>query len=182
MLSPSRCLRNNFESNEIHSAMMADQSVRILIPQQRLEFIDGKRVLLSYLVSTAKNGVGEQMGSECTPRGRHRIRVKIGAGQKSGAVFVARRPTGEVFSKQLAGRFPERDWILTRILWLSGLEPHRNRFGSVDTAKRYIYIHGSPDSEVNGQPRSHGCVRMRNADIIELFDRLDVGTIVEILA
>lgn len=122
------------------------------------------------------------MGSECTPRGRHRIRAKIGAGQESGAVFVARRPTGEVFSNQLADRFPERDWILTRILWLSGLEPKRNRFGNVDSAKRYIYIHGSPDSEVKGQPRSHGCIRMKNADIIELFDRLDVGTIVEVLA
>lgn len=161
---------------------MSNSSVRIFIPQQRLDLVEDQCVVHSYLVSTAKNGVGERLGSECTPRGRHRVRAKIGAGQSPGAVFVGRRATGEVYSDALAAEFPGRDWILTRILWLSGLEPQRNRFGNVDTAKRYIYIHGSPDHEVNGQPLSHGCIRMKNRDIIELFDCLDVGAIVEIFA
>lgn len=129
-----------------------------------------------YSVSTAKNGAGETEGSACTPRGLHVIRAKIGAGQKDGAVFVGRRPTGEAYSSQLAARYPERDWILTRILWLCGQEPGRNRYGQVDTMRRYIYIHGCPDECPIGVPASHGCIRMRNADIIELFDLVSAGT------
>lgn len=129
-----------------------------------------------YSVSTAKNGAGETEGSACTPRGLHVIRAKIGAGQKDGAVFVGRRPTGEVYSSQLAARHPERDWILSRILWLCGQEPGRNRYGQVDTMRRYIYIHGCPDECPIGVPASHGCIRMRNADIIELFDLVSAGT------
>ncbi|MBV60538.1 L,D-transpeptidase [Abyssibacter profundi] len=135
-----------------------------------------------YPVSTARNGPGERNGSLCTPRGRHRIRAKIGAGQPSGAVFVGRRPTGEQYDEALAATAPERDWILTRILWLCGEEPGVNRGGDVDTMRRYIYIHGTPDSEPMGVPASHGCIRMRNADVIDLFDRVDCGTAVEIVA
>jgi lipoprotein-anchoring transpeptidase ErfK/SrfK len=91
-------------------------------------------------------------------------------------VFVGRRPTGEIWSEALTREHPERDWILTRILWLSGLEKGFNRLGDVDTMRRYIYIHGMPDSEPCGVPASIGCIRMRNADIIELFDRVAVGT------
>lgn len=127
-------------------------------------------VLHSYSISTAKNGAGELYGSCCTPRGRHWVRAKIGGAQPVNTVFIRRRPTGEIYTPQLAAQFPERDWILTRILWLSGAELGFNRLGCVDSQRRKIYIHGCPDEELIGEPNSHGCVRMRNTDIIELFD------------
>ena len=134
----------------------------------------------TYSVSTAKKGAGEKNGSFCTPRGRHIVRAKIGAGQPAGTVFVRRRPTGEVWSPELHAKYPGRDWILTRILWLSGRERGRNRLGDVDTMRRYIYIHGSPDSAVMGKPGSIGCVRMHNKDIVELFELVPPYTEVEI--
>lgn len=156
--------------------------IRISLPQQNLELHDERGALLSrYAVSTAKNGAGEQNGSFRTPRGRHIIRAKIGAGETANTVFVRRRPTGEVWTPQLAEQFPGRDWILTRILWLSGKEPGRNRIGEVDTMRRYIYLHGAPDTVAMGHPGSIGCVRMRNDDIIELFARVPVYTPVEIV-
>jgi len=136
----------------------------------------------TYSVSTAKNGPGEKNGSLCTPRGRHIVRAKIGAGQPTGTVFVRRRPTGEVWTQELHAKYPGRDWILTRILWLSGREPGRNRLGDVDTMRRYIYIHGSPDSAEMGKPGSIGCVRMHNRDIVELFDLVPPYAEVEIRA
>ena len=152
------------------------------IPTQMLElFDDTGKLLRRYAVSTAKNGVGEISGSFCTPRGKHIIRARIGAGQPENAVFVSRRPTGEIYSPQLGAQFPDRDWILTRILWLSGCELGFNRLGKCDTMRRYIYIHGTPDSVQMGIPGSHGCIRMRNADMIELFDSVSAGTKVEII-
>lgn len=150
------------------------------LASQRLTLAAGPDVLRVYSVSTARRGAGESAGSEQTPRGEHVIRAKIGAGASPGAVFVGRRPTGEIWSPALARRFPERDWILSRILWLSGTEPGRNRLGSVDSMRRYIYIHGTPDGEPLGVAASHGCIRMRNADVIDLFDRVSVGTRVTI--
>jgi lipoprotein-anchoring transpeptidase ErfK/SrfK len=135
-----------------------------------------------YAVSTAKNGVGEQNGSFCTPRGRHLVRAKIGAGQPLNTVFVRRRPTGEVWTPGLHAKHPGRDWMLTRILWLSGCEVGKNRLGNVDTMRRYIYIHGSPDTTEMGKPGSIGCVRMRNRDIVELFDRVPPYAPVDIRA
>ena len=156
--------------------------IHISIGQQRLELRDDTgSVLREYSVSTAKNGAGERNGSNCTPRGRHVVRAKIGAGQPANTVFIGRRPTGERYSRELAEAFPGRDWILTRILWLSGCEPGFNRLGEVDTMRRYIYIHGSPDSVAMGVPGSIGCVRMRNADVVELFDLVETGTSVEIV-
>lgn len=143
-------------------------------------FDDHGEVLREYWISTAKAGVGEVSGSYRTPRGRHLIRAKIGASQPENTVFVRRRPTGELWTPELAAQFPGRDWILTRILWLSGCEPGRNRLGAVDTMRRYVYIHGSPDSAEMGVPGSHGCIRMRNADIVELFDRVPCYSEVEI--
>ena len=151
--------------------------ITIDIPAQTLTFA-GK----TYLVSTAKNGAGEKNGSLCTPRGRHTVRAKIGAGQPLNAVFVRRRPTGEIWTPQLHEAYPGRDWILTRILWLSGCEPGRNRLGDVDTMRRYIYIHGSPDTAEMGRPGSIGCIRMRNRDIVELFERVPPYTPVQINA
>ncbi|HHH38747.1 MAG TPA: L,D-transpeptidase [Sedimenticola sp.] len=147
---------------------------------QRLRLYQGRRLLDEYPVSTGANGAGEWQGSGCTPRGRHVVRAMIGAGAAENTVFVGRRPTGERYSPALAGRHPGRDWILTRILWLSGQEPGFNRGGRRDTLRRFIYIHGCPDSEPMGIPRSHGCIRMRNWDIIALFERVEKGTPVEI--
>jgi lipoprotein-anchoring transpeptidase ErfK/SrfK len=154
--------------------------IEIDVPTQQLTVSDGKRVVASYSVSTAKKGLGEKNGSLCTPRGRHIVRAKIGAGLPLGAVFVRRRPTGEVWSPQLHAKYPGRDWILTRILWLSGCEPGRNRLGDVDTMRRYIYIHGTPDTSRMGVPGSIGCIRMRNRDIAELFELLPPYTPVQI--
>lgn len=140
------------------------------------------RVLMQTKISTARNGVGEMYGSEKTPRGAHYIRAKIGGGQPTSSVFVSRRPTGEIYSPQLRAAYPNRDWILTRILWLSGLEVGKNRLGQVDTMRRYIYIHGCPDEDAMGVPGSRGCVKMRNSEIIELFERVPVGTRVLIRA
>ncbi|MHB1231349.1 MAG: L,D-transpeptidase family protein [Burkholderiales bacterium] len=159
------------------------KKIHISISDQSLELLDKAGDLeRRYAVSTAANGVGEANGSYCTPRGRHIIRAKIGAGQPENTVFVRRRPTGEIYTPELGARFPERDWILTRILWLSGCEPGFNRLGEVDTMRRFIYIHGSPDEVAMGVPGSHGCVRMRNADVMDLFERVAAGTPVEIVA
>jgi L,D-transpeptidase-like protein len=134
----------------------------------------------TYSVSTSKRGPGELNGSLCTPRGRHIVRAKIGAGEPLGAVFVRRRPTGEVWTPAMHAQYPGRDWILTRILWLSGCEPGRNRLGEVDTMRRYIYIHGTPDSAEMGKPGSIGCIRMRNRDVAELFELVPPYTPVDI--
>jgi lipoprotein-anchoring transpeptidase ErfK/SrfK len=151
------------------------KSIEIDVPRQTLKFGDR-----TYPVSTSKRGLGEKNGSLRTPRGRHIVRAKIGAGQPLGAVFVRRRPTGEVWTPELHAQYPGRDWILTRILWLSGCEPGRNRLGDVDTMRRYIYIHGSPDSAEMGTPGSIGCIRMRNRDIAELFELVPPYTAVDI--
>ncbi len=152
----------------------------ISLPAQTLELFDAGLLLQLYTVSTAKNGTGEQNGSYRTPRGRHIIRAKIGANCLENSVFVRRRPTGELWTPALADQFPGRDWMLSRILWLSGKEPGHNRLGTVDTMRRYIYLHGSPDTARMGEPGSIGCVRMRNRDIIELFDRVTPYTAVNI--
>ena len=160
--------------------LVTGMHIRIDLAAQTLELLQEGDVLRCYPVSTGRNGPGEQQNSGCTPRGLHRVRVCIGAGSREGAVFVGRRPTGEVYDAELARRYPGRDWVLTRILWLTGLEPGRNRGGRVDTLRRYIYIHGCPDTEPMGIPRSHGCIRMRNAALIELFDLVVPGTRVDI--
>ena len=151
-------------------------SIAISIADQTLTLSDASGAQIKqYSVSTAANGPGELKGSNCTPRGHHIIRAKIGAGVAENTVFVGRRPTGEIYSPALREKFPERDWILTRILWLSGCEVGFNRLGNVDTMRRYIYIHGSPDSVPMGTPGSIGCVRMRNNELVDLFDRVDIG-------
>lgn len=155
--------------------------IEISISQQTLTLFDEfGGVKAKYLVSTAANGTGCIKNSGCTPLGAHIIRAKIGANAPENAVFVGRRFTGEICTPELMTQFPARDWILTRILWLSGKEPGKNRLGDVDTMQRYIYIHGSPDSAEMGKVGSHGCVRMRNKDIVDLYDLVAVGTAVVI--
>lgn len=151
-------------------------TIIVSIEQQRLQYrVDGC-IVMDVAVATAKNGPGERRGSERTPRGWHTIRAKIGGGAEVNTVFTGRRPTGEIYSPELRQKYPDRDWILTRILWLSGLEPGKNRLSNVDTMQRYIYIHGCPADDPMGLPGSHGCVKMHNEDVIALFDRVDVGT------
>ncbi|HQU16688.1 MAG: L,D-transpeptidase [Chromatiales bacterium 21-64-14] len=154
---------------------MSERIVHVSLSRQQLQLRVAGEVRLDCPAASARNGAGERFGSECTPRGWHVIRAKIGAGCPPDTVFVARRPTGEVYTPELRRRHPERDWILTRILWLSGLELGRNRLGPVDTMRRYIYIHGCPDEDILGIPGSHGCVKLRNTDVIRLFDQVQVG-------
>jgi L,D-transpeptidase YbiS len=151
--------------------------IKIFAKTQQLILFDDDAVAVNcYSISTGKNGLGEMQNSEMTPRGWHQVRVKIGHGCAIGTVFVSRRPTGEIYSELLARQYPQRDWILTRILWLSGLEPGINRYGPRDTLKRFIYIHGCADEALLGIPASHGCIRMRNTDVMELFELVPIGT------
>jgi lipoprotein-anchoring transpeptidase ErfK/SrfK len=160
--------------------MKFERKIKIDISNQTLSLYQGNTQVSSYPVSTSKDGPGEEIDSGCTPRGLHRIKIKIGDGLPLNSVFVGRRPTDEIYTDELAENNPERDWILTRIIWLTGLEPGRNRGGNQDTLRRYIYIHGCPDSEPMGIPASHGCIRMRNGDLLDLFELVDEDTLVEI--
>ncbi len=161
---------------------MGERRLFVDLTRQLLTVVDDSIEVRSYPVSTSSKGAGEQHGSGRTPRGHHIVRAKIGGGLASGAVLVGRRPTGEIYTENLGQQFPDRDWILTRILWLSGIEPGRNRLGKVDSMRRYIYIHGMPDSKPIGVPGSSGCIRMRNADVMDLFDAVEAGTPVDIVA
>lgn len=151
--------------------------IQVSVTEQQLRAYSADNSLMfETRIATAKNGVGQQFGSECTPLGSHRIRAKIGAKQPVNTVFIGRRPTGEIYSKELGAEYPKRDWILTRILWLCGNELGYNRGGQVDTQRRYVYIHGAPDSHAMGEPSSHGCIKMRNSDVVTLFDLVSIGT------
>ena len=162
--------------------ILPNRYIDVCIATQTLQLIEDSIVLQSYCVSTAKNGLGERMGSECTPRGWHKVRARIGDQQPINSVFVGRRVTGEIYTAELSQQYPQRDWILTRILWLGGLEAGLNRYGQVDSSWRYIYIHGCPDHLMQGNPESHGCIRMRNADVLALFDQINIGELVFIHA
>ena len=156
--------------------------IEVNLATQSLQLLDDTGSLIrEYVVSTSKNCAGEQRDSDCTPRGRHVVRAKIGAGLPLNAVFVGRRPTGDVYTSALGERQPERDWILTRILWLSGCEPGFNRLRQVDTMRRFVYIHGTSDEQRIGEPVSHGCIRMHNRDVVELFDQVAPDTPVDII-
>ena len=157
-------------------------SIVVNITEQTLSlFTLTNHLVKKFNIATAKNGPGEKYGSECTPRGKHIIRAKIGDRQPVNTVFIGRRPTGEIYNPSLKIQHPNRDWILTRILWLSGLEKGKNRLGPVDTMRRYVYIHGCPDEDKMGVPSSHGCIKMRNNEMIELFDLVNVSTPVNII-
>lgn len=163
---------------------MSGVSIEISLPLQQLSLFEvtpeGEILLRQFAVSTARNGAGEAEGSYCTPRGRHRIAQKIGAGAPLFAVFKARVASGEIWTPQRDREEPGRDWILSRILWLEGIEAGKNQGGTVDSHARYIYIHGTSEEHQIGTPASHGCIRMRNADMADLFDRVEVGTPVNI--
>ena len=151
-------------------------NIVVCVSEQTLSLKKGSQLIKKYHVNTAKNGLGERNGSECTPRGQHIIRAKIGGDAPLNSVFAGRRLTGEIFDVGLAKKHPKRDWILTRILWLSGVEKGMNRLGDVDTMRRFIYIHGAPDELITTDPTSHGCIRMGNLDVLDLFERVPVYT------
>jgi L,D-transpeptidase YbiS len=150
--------------------------IKVSIDEQRLQLLEADKIIMDVAIATASNGPGEIMHSECTPRGWHKIRASIGAGAPENAVFKGRRQTGEIYTPALRQQHPGRDWMLTRILWLSGLEPGKNRLGERDSMRRYIYIHGCPATDEMGVPSSHGCIKMRNAEVIRLFDIVPAGT------
>jgi L,D-transpeptidase YbiS len=163
-----------------YDAAVHDIRIIVSVADQTLRLRERGEDRLVFDVSTASRGTGCRSGSFCTPLGLHRIRLKIGAGCAPGTVFVRRRPTGEVFTPEARQRSPDRDWILTRLLWLEGLEPGVNRGGEIDTLRRFIYIHGTADEAQIGKPTSHGCVRLRNDDIVQLFDAVGNGTLVDV--
>jgi len=161
---------------------VSDRHIKISVAQQKLYLYENSKIIKTYPVSTAKNGIGCTDGSGCTPLGRHKIKLKIGKDCPLNSIFVARRPTGEVYTEKLGRQNPERDWILTRILWLAGIETGVNRGAGVDTLRRFIYIHGTADTSCIGRPVSHGCIRMLSEDIRELFDLVAISTLVRIVA
>ena len=156
--------------------------IEVYTAEQRLLFYpaNAAKPLCDFLISTAKNGLGEVKGSFQTPRGLHRVCAKFGGGFPKNTVLRTRQPTGEYYSESLAAQYPERDWILSRILWLEGLEVGKNKGGDCDTRARYIYVHGVPDSCPMGVPESHGCIRMRNEDIITLYPLIPLGTLLSV--
>lgn len=158
---------------------MLDQ-LYISLADQTLYGLKQGKLIVGMAISSSIKGAGELINSNCTPRGKHQIRAKIGQNLPINAVLKARRWTGEIWSASLAEQYPNRDWILTRILWLSGCQLGINRLGQVDTFRRYIYIHGTPDTEPMGVAASHGCIRMRNTDIITLFAQTPLHCAVEI--
>lgn len=160
--------------------MTFERWIEVNLSWQTLSLMAKDGVIKKYTISSALNGAGEIMDSECTPRGKHVIAEKIGAGCEANTVFVGRQATGELYEPALAEKFPERDWILTRILWLRGIEPGRNQGGNVDSYRRYIYIHGMPDDVDINTCGSRGCIRLRNQDIIDLFDQVEEGAMVTI--
>jgi lipoprotein-anchoring transpeptidase ErfK/SrfK len=155
--------------------------IEVLLHQQVLVLHHFESPSQIYPISTAASGIGERENSGCTPRGRHIIAQKIGEDAPINSVFVARQPTGEIYDAALAAAHPARDWILSRILWLAGCEAGFNQGEGCDTYRRYIYIHGTPDTEPMGIPLSHGCIRMRNTDVIDLFAQVSEGTQVQIV-
>ncbi|MCD2166446.1 L,D-transpeptidase [Comamonas koreensis] len=180
------CSQFNFQLSrrtmlvQVLSSIEMPARIHVSVERQSLHLALANGVERHYDVSTAANGTGCETGSYCTPTGVHRIRLKIGEGCPKGAVFRRRRSTGEIFDPELAERFPDRDWILTRILWLEGLQYGINRASSVDTLRRFIYIHGTADEHLIGRPVSHGCIRMRNDEIVDLFSLIPTGIAVHI--
>ncbi|MCJ7555484.1 MAG: L,D-transpeptidase [Gammaproteobacteria bacterium] len=164
----------------MHSTHSKQVRIQVDLARQVLTVLRPGMEPIIFPVSTASKGAGELAGSFQTPRGEHFIRACIGRGLPSGAVLVGRRPSGEIYTEEFARQYPERDWVLSRILWLCGEQPGFNRLGPVDSMRRYIYIHGTPDSEAMGIPRSHGCIRMRNEDVIALYSMVEPGTRVTI--
>jgi len=152
----------------------------VAIGAQRLYVMQGGRLLKAYPVSTSAFGPGAQEGSNQTPLGLHKVKEKFGDDEPQGMVFKARKPTGRMANIIAEPRDVPEDDVTTRIMWLDGMEPGVNQGGKVDSYTRYIYIHGTPEEGLIGRPASHGCVRMLNADVVDVFARLPEGALVYI--
>ena len=148
----------------------------ISIKLQNLFLLIDDRIKFTYKISSAKAGIGQLKGSYKTPLGHHTIRAKIGENNPIYSVYEGRRPTGDIWTKNLNEQLSKDDWILTRIIWLSGKEIGFNRLGDFDSMQRFIYIHGTNEEELLGSPASHGCIRMSNNDILTLYQYVEVGT------
>ena len=149
-----------------------NSKINISVSSQKLSLFQEGELVSSYKVSTALKGVGQEKNTNKTPLGNHIIRAMIGRNLPIYAVIKARRFTNEIWTKELDDPSITVDWILSRVIWLSGKDLGRNRLGNVDTMQRYIYIHGTNEEHLLGTPSSHGCIRMSNEDVIELFDVL----------
>ncbi len=166
---------------QVQFGLKADQFVILVsISKQKLYLIKGGKVVKIYLVSTSKYGIGNEEGSNKTPLGTHHICEKIGKNVKIGTIFKMGINTRRIAKIYTDSTDLEEDPITARIMWLEGLEAGINRGKGIDLYKRHIYIHGTPEEGLIGQPASHGCIRMRNKDVIELFDLVSKGTLVEI--
>lgn len=174
-------IREDVEKLESQFGLQSREYAVVVNPEaQELYLVRDSKILQIYPVSTSKNGIGTRVGSEKTPWGTHRIKEKIGEGAPEGAVFAGRQPTGEIANIERKPIETGEDLITTRIMWLEGEEENINKGEGVDSHGRYIYIHGAQEEGLIGQPASHGCIRMRNKDVIELFNRVPAGTLVEI--
>lgn len=152
--------------------------LQVSVAKQQMTLYELGRPVQTFRISTSMVGTGSRMGSIRTPLGRHRICRMVGDGLVAGAVLRGAKPTGEVAQIFIDTTNVEDDLVTTRILWLEGLEPGRNRGGLVDSYHRYIYIHGTPEEGLIGQPASHGCLRMYNRDVIALYNRIRLGSLV----
>jgi lipoprotein-anchoring transpeptidase ErfK/SrfK len=150
--------------------------IRISATDSKLYLMSDQKITKSYPISIAKNGLGNLLNSNKTPLGLHEIKKKIGKGVPQNGILKARIPTGKLAKIIKEPIATNTDLVTSRILWLSGLEPGVNKGGNVDSYNRFIYIHGTPEEGLIGQPASHGCIRMYNKDVIELFDLVPVGT------
>lgn len=175
-------MRCRLQGEAMHTPSLAELPpcdapwLEIDLSRQRLVMWRGKEVMGEHPVSSGRAGAGQREGSGQTPLGWHYVRAAIGDGLPRGTVFRGRRPTGEIFDATLATAHPERDWILTRILWLCGLERGVNRGGDHDSQRRYIYLHGTPPGEPMGVAASHGCIRLRDDALLEVFSLAVPGT------
>lgn len=173
---------DRIKDNQVtQKAMNENPSLLISPSTQTLSVYKGDSLVKTYVISTAKNGLGCEAGSGKTPTGRHRVKAKFGEDKPPGAIFKARAFTGEIAQIYTDETDVEEDPVTTRILWLEGLEEGKNKGPGVDSYYRYIYIHGTPEEGLLGQPASKGCIRMSNKDVIELFEMVPVGTPVNIL-
>ena len=168
-----------FFSTESHSQ---NNEIIVDISEQRLYLYNNDNLVQSFPVSTSKYGEGQIENSFKTPLGLHEIKEKIGDKEPINTIFTARENTNKIAEIQINPNDTENDFVTSRILWLDGLENGINRGVGVDSYSRYIYIHGTHEEGLIGQKASHGCIRMFNNDVIELFDMVSEGTKVQIRA
>lgn len=155
-------------------------SIETKLSEQKLYVMRDNQIFKQYPISSSKFGIGSEAGSNKTPLGKHIVREKIGAGAPINTIFKSRVDTKKIAQVCLEPKDTGHDYVTTRILWLEGIEEGINKGNGIDSYRRNIYIHGTPEEGLIGTPASHGCIRMRNKDVMELFDLIPTGTKVEI--